>query len=403
MSYAIADIELGLPLPALDLGADATGVAVLLRRGGRPIGFFLQEMSPATTLGAEELGRLISRHAAVDLLRASLEDELLGSAEPHPPVDLTVAICTRDRPELLAVCLNSLLAAGQDQSFRVLVVDNAPSDDRTRELVQSRPGVEYVREPKPGLDFARNRAIAEGSTEFLAFIDDDVVVDPGWVGGLAAALGTHPDLGGVTGQVLPYELATEAQIKFERHISFRRGFQQVRYSGQVREGNALYPTGPGIFGAGCNMAFRTEVLRALGGFDDALDTGRALAGGGDLDIFYRLIRAGHVLVYEPRFLAFHRHRRELDALRRQYWSWGTGYMAFLHKTYRRDPEARPKLRRMMVWWVWDQLRQLKRTLREGSVMSPDMVVAQLAGGLLTVLWKYPSSRRRTDRIRHTFA
>jgi hypothetical protein len=150
------------------------------------------------------------------------------------------------------------------------------------------------------------------------------------------------------------------------------------------------------------MAFRRDVLLALGGFDDALDTGRPLPGGGDLDIFYRLIRAGYALVYEPRFLAFHRHRRGLDELRRQYWSWGTGYMAFWHKTYRSDALMRPKLRRMMAWWVRDQFRQLKATFGDDSMLSPDMVTAQMAGGLLTVAWKYPWSRRRSERIQQAF-
>ena len=56
------------------------------------------------------------------------------------------------------------------------------------------------------------------------------------------------------------------------------------------------------------MVLRTVAVRELGGFDEALDTGPPLPGGGDLDIWSRLARAGHPLVYEPRLLVFHRHR-----------------------------------------------------------------------------------------------
>lgn len=399
MPYAIADVELSEPLSTIRLSANEAGLAVLLRMADRPIAFFLEELPPGTALLPHEFGQLISRRARLDIVRANLHDELRGSPRRASPVDLTVAVCTRDRAGLLQHCLESVLSVRDKERFRVLVVDNAPSDGRTRDLVASLPEVSYTVEPRPGLDFARNRAISEARTEFLAFLDDDVVVDHGWLTGLQEAIGAHPDLGGVTGQVLPYELATDSQVAFEQHCSFRRGFDQTRYVGQVREGNSLYPTGPGMFGAGCNMVFRSDVVRELGGFDEALDTGPPLPGGGDLDIFYRLIRAGYPLVYEPRMLVFHRHRRERHKLRRQYWSWGTGYMAFWHKAYRFDVDLRPRLRRMMVWWIWDQLGDLKKSLLGRSRMPADMVLAQLAGGLLSVAWKYPWSRHRTKRIK----
>ena len=56
-------------------------------------------------------------------------------------------------------------------------------------------------------------------------------------------------------------------------------------TGQVLSGNPLYPCGSGIFGAGCNMAFKREVLLKLGGFDEALDTGAPLPGGGRFRYF----------------------------------------------------------------------------------------------------------------------
>jgi hypothetical protein len=70
----------------------------------------------------------------------------------------------------------------------------------------------------------------------------------------------------------------------------------------------------------------------LGGFDEALDTGAAVPGGSDLDIFYRIIRAGHTLVYEPRFHVFHQHCRDMKSLLRQYRrSWGLGFMCYISK------------------------------------------------------------------------
>ena len=62
----------------------------------------------------------------------------------------------------------------------------------------------------------------------------------------------------------------------------------------------VYPYGPGRFGAGCNMAVRRDVARRLGGFDEALDTGPPLPGGGDIDLFHRVLRQGLPLAVNPK-------------------------------------------------------------------------------------------------------
>ena len=108
-------------------------------------------------------------------------------------------------------------------------------------------GARYVLEPRPGLNFARNRAIAEARGALLAFLDDDVVVDRHWRRGLAEAVGENPDAVAFTGLVLPLELATRAQVIFEQRGGFRRGFEKIRYGARL-PGNPLYPQGPGYLG-----------------------------------------------------------------------------------------------------------------------------------------------------------
>jgi hypothetical protein len=154
-----------------------------------------------------------------------------------------------------------------------------------------------------------------------------------------------------------------------------------------------------MFGAGCNMAVRRDAVRALGGFDEALDTGPPLPGGGDLDIFYRVLRSGLPLVYEPRMLVRHRHRRDHGGLRRQYRTWGDGLMAFLAKTYASDPAQRPKVRAMIGWWMGYEARELARSLTGRGWGSPDLPAAELAGGVQGLLTlSYARSRRRVGRI-----
>lgn len=151
------------------------------------------------------------------------------------------------------------------------------------------------------------------------------------------------------------------------------------------------------------MAFRREVLLKIGGFDEALDTGAPLPGGGDLDIFYRVIRAGYPLVYEPQYLVYHQHRREYAKLRRQYWSWGLSLMAFAVKSYHSDPSHRALLVRLVGWWLKDQLRQFKSSLKGSHVLPPDLLLAEIWGSIVGLLGEYPRSLRRVEKIRRQFS
>ena len=376
-----------------------------MRRKGNPIGFLMRALPENTTLSPEELAQFLGQNIGSKLLQESIREELSSPANQDLFPPLTVAVCTKDRPDNLARCLQSLRdlqEADNGPCFEVLVVDNAPTDGRTEKLVASLSGLRYIREPKAGLDFARNRAWQEASGEIVAYLDDDVVVDRTWYVGLREAWAENPDAGGFTGLILPYELATQAQILFEQRGGFRRGFEKIRY-GRVLKGNPLYPCGPGIFGAGCNMAFRRDVLLKLGGFDEALDTGRPLPGGGDLDMYYRVIQAGYPLVYEPKYLVFHEHRRDLAGLRRQYWSWGLGFMAFVVKSYQQDHAQRSKFGLLIGWWFKDQFRQLLKSLLGRHVLPPVMILAELWGGVAGLFGEYPRSMKRVAQIRRRFS
>jgi GT2 family glycosyltransferase len=404
MTYRLLDVEVTEPLPTLEGADNDTGIAVLVRRHGRPVGFW---MEPITENGAPSPAKMalrISRHARSQLLGESVREEL----QPHIPrtrdPSLTIVICTRDRPDRLRRCLQSLMAVQDsvtegETGFDILVVDNAPSDDQTRHVVADLCDVRYCQEDVPGLNFARNRAVHETDREFLAYLDDDTVVDRGWLVGLREAWRENPDVGAITGQVLPMELESEAQILFERGGGFRRGFEKARYQwpSLVDEGS-LYPCQTGIFGVGCNMAFRRQALLEVGGFDEALDTGPPLPGGGDHDIFYRVIRAGYPLVYEPSFLVFHQHRLTMKQLRDQYWSWGLSVMAFASKAHRSDPALRPRWRRLMMTWFLKRVLELAKAMSGRHELPFALLLRESWGGVVGVAGEYGRSRRRVERL-----
>jgi GT2 family glycosyltransferase len=148
------------------------------------------------------------------------------------------------------------------------------------------------------------------------------------------------------------------------------------------------------------MAFDRKLLIELGGFDEALDTGARLPGGGDLDIFYRVIRAGHTMVYEPRYAVYHDHRETIPQLRRQYRSWGLGLMAFVVKSWRTDPSLRRLHRGIVRWWLAYQLRSFAKALRRMNGREISFVLAELRGGIVGLAGEYDRSQLRVQAIRN---
>jgi hypothetical protein len=120
---------------------------------------------------------------------------------------VTVAVCTRGRPAQLARLLGSLAAlappGGGDPWAATLIVDNDPSGSAgpvAEPFAGRLPGLRHVVEPVPGLAAARNRAVAEAATRFVAFVDDDQTVDPAWLRELVAAR-RRTGAGAVVGKV----------------------------------------------------------------------------------------------------------------------------------------------------------------------------------------------------------
>ncbi len=276
------------------------------------------------------------------------EPDTGGSSLPS----LTIAVCTRDRPADLERCLLSLGQLSYSGAHEVLVVDNAPSNTETEQLCARLGGcVRYLREDRPGLDWARNRALHEASGTIIAFTDDDCVVDPHWGERLTLPLVADATVQVVTGLVTPLELVTEAQLLFEKLGGFGRGYTRrwIR-NAAARNSRIVMRVGrTSQFGTGANMAFRTATLRRAGGFDPALDTGTPTLGAGDLEMFFRTLKSGGTLVYEPRAFVLHRHRRTLEELEEQMRSWGTGMTSYIMRSAGMWKDEIPGFAALYLW------------------------------------------------------
>ncbi|MDZ7697209.1 MAG: glycosyltransferase [Deltaproteobacteria bacterium] len=315
---------------------------------------------------------------------------------------VSVAICTRDRSRNLRSCLRSI----QNLSYpdlEIMVVDNAPGTDATRLVSKQYSNVRYLVEPRPGLDWARNRAIMEARGKIIAFSDDDVVVDPEWIEKLVRVFTEDSQVMAVTGLVVPYELETKAQILFERYGGFEKGFEFRRFQ-RICQNSKLSRAylNAGELGTGANMAFRLSLFYEIGGFDPSLDTGTLTCGGGDLEMLFRVIHEGYPLVYEPNAMVRHVHRRTYKALRYQIIGWGTAFVAFLMRSAMAYPEIKCKIWCfLMRWFVGRHLIRLFKHLRGPEQIPLDLMLAELWGSL-TGLFAYHKARLVSKKIESDF-
>jgi len=371
-------------------------VRLLVHDGGRPCGyldvpndpFALEPEALLRTLAESNLGSTIWAHRLVERVPA-VAAERPADTEPLP---ISVVVCTRDRPGELAGCL-AALRRQVHRAFEVVVVDNGSKDGSTKSVVE-RSGCRYVREPRPGLDIARDTGWRNARHEIVAYTDDDARPDPGWLAAVAAGF-SSPDVIATTGLVVPAELETRAQALFEdAYGGMGKGFVLRLHS---RRGRDL-TYWPHLYGAGCNMAFRRAFLEAGGGFDPALDVGTPTGGGGDLDMLQRVIESGGAICYRPDALVRHVHRRTVKGLQRQLFDNGRGYAAFVVATLARAPrgERLAILRSAAIWFAW-LVKRLGRRLRGRDPLPLGLCLAELLGALLgpTSYWL---SRRRAKRL-----
>lgn len=334
-------------------------------------------------------------------------DELIRASHPTcsgPLPSVTVAVCTRDRTESLARCLNALSQLDYED-LELLVIDNAPTSDSSERLVETRyPNIRYVREHRPGLNWARNRAILEARGEIIAYTDDDAVPDAGWVRALAEVFAEDPEVMAVTGLVVPYELEVEPQILFERYAGFGRGFERRWYRVAPEKGSrvATLHGRPGKFGTGANMAYRRSLFNRIGYFDPALDMGTATIGGGDLEMFFRVLKEGYALAYEPAALVRHCHRHDYDELRTQITGWGTGFYAYLIRSALFYPDERLAFVGLGLLWLWRlHIRRLLVSCVHPPSFMKDLVLAQVSGAFGS-LKRYKGARKSASEISRTW-
>lgn len=406
--WAIVDVDLAAPIYDIPRPERAEAVLLVIRCDGAFLGMKPLLASELPMTGAE-LARFASQATAgvaaqlvrlegADLPAPTLAQPCASVGLPNAPAmanalealratiaqrrarptarSVAVVICTRRRPDDLSACLDSIageIARGRE----VVVIDNGP-DAATEGVVRARPGVRYVAEPRPGLSAARNTGLRTATAEIVAFVDDDVRPESGWLEPLSAAFDA-PEVAVVCGLVLPFELETEAQLGFQYDLGFGgMGALPLRFDAHFVKG---WRWGPPVWniGAGANMAVDRARALSLGGFDERLGPGAAGGCGDDSEYWRCVLHAGLVARYEPLSVVRHRHRRDWAALRAQARGYGFGHVAALFAQYAYTRDRREFLRAAFHMPVWVLKRAAKAPLKQARGLPDRLALSWLRG------------------------
>ena len=410
---AIRMVDLGQPLPALTEVQDYPTVRVFVAWNGRPLGSVdianrHQPISAARLreaivdgliLKLLEPGRNLSKDALwATTLTALTQHYMPTDTEPVPlpaEVSASIVVATHDRPEDLRNCLRCLVAQRSPRRVEIVVVDNNPASGLTPPVVAEFPGVMLVNEPRQGLAYARNAGFSSSSGDIVIATDDDVTMPPDWLEKLVAPF-VRTEVMAVTGNILPLELETPAQRLFEAYGGLGRGFEGREVNrdwfGQF---GAAVPTWK--LGATANAAFRATIFShpQIGLMDEALGPGMPSGVGEDTYLFYKILKAGYTIVYEPSAYVWHKHRRDMRALRRQIYNYSKGHVAYHLTTLIRDHDLRA-LVRLAVSLARIYLQRAKERLRGRSIYPLSLIMLEIIGNLAGpfALWQ---SRRRVQR------
>jgi glycosyltransferase involved in cell wall biosynthesis len=250
---------------------------------------------------------------------------------------LSLVVCTRNRSGQLRALLESVCALDMPPGteWELIVVDNG-SEDETAETALSFAGrlpLRLAREPVAGLCIARNRGVGEAKGCWICWVDDDVLLEPGWLAAWLDAFRRHPDASVLGGHILPLQVEPSPAW-------FRRHARRWPLSSLValRDFHGPLSLEGGRIPWGANFAVRADAQKRYAYNVELGFSPRHRRTGEETDLVYRIMRDGGRGWWTPEAVVRHvipPERQSLDYLSFYYDQAGRT-AAFLHDRFPGD-------------------------------------------------------------------
>jgi len=279
---------------------------------------------------------------------------------------LTVAVCTRGRPDKVQATLDALDAGAP--GVPLLVIDQgAAADGVLAERAAADTRLRVIHDSGRGLSRARNLALAAADSDWIAFVDDDCLVAEGFGAALLAEIAAHPTADWIAGDVRAGRSAS-TDDDLPPVTTFPVGRPLVRRGGR---------TLPGAIGFGVLFCVRRATAKRLGGWDERLGPGVSdLPAADDMDFNHRLLRSGGTAVLSPAVRAVHDQWRspgEVVELQRGY---SRAWAGFACKHLGRGAGGGLRL---WAWGAVDVLDMAASAARRRSLLRARIALAKLRG------------------------
>jgi len=209
---------------------------------------------------------------------------------------ITIAICTHNRSKYLDLCLNSIVNQSNKNEFEVLIVDNNSTEDL--EFIFNKycsiiPHLRIVKEKKEGLSFARNRAIKDSNTPWIAYIDDDAILFPNYI---EIALNTIKKFKFIAfgGSIIP------------KYLYEKPKWIPIEFGGNLTQSTKIeIINNPNIIFGG-NMIIKKKILVKIGGFKENLGMKKNKIGyGEETEIIKKIIDLNFLVGFVPELTVYH--------------------------------------------------------------------------------------------------
>jgi GT2 family glycosyltransferase len=301
-------------------------------------------------------------------------------SEPTPT--LTVAVCTRGRPDKVRATLDALDAGAP--GVPLLVIDQgAAPDGALMERAAGDTRLRVIRDNGCGLSRARNLALAVVEGDWIAFVDDDCLVAEDFGAALLAEIAAHQEADWIAGDVragkADSDLPCESRTQSGRNSSGNAGDLPPVTTFHVdrplirRGGRTL----PGAIGFGVLFCVRRSTAERLGGWDERLGPGVPdLPAADDMDFNHRLLRSGGTAVLSPAVRAVHDQWRSPDEVVELQRGYSRAWAGFACKHLGRGAGGGLRL---WVWGAVDVLDMAASAARRRSLLRARIALAKLHG------------------------
>ncbi len=221
----------------------------------------------------------------------------------------SVILCSYNRLSCLKKCIDSLINQDYAKNLYEIIIVNDGSADNTgkyiKECAANYPSLlSCAEQPHNGPGAGRNKGALMAQGGILVFLDDDCEAPKEWLRNIESVFQNHPEIAG---------LGSHTLLKFEEGLLDKRKY----WGGKADEDYMPLEFAPQKWLSTHNFAIKKDAFGKVNGFDSNMQYIDE-----DLDLMYRLLKAGYKLLRTDKTVVYHYARSTIKGIFKQLYSFG---------------------------------------------------------------------------------